>query len=153
MKIRFGRVFENISVCRLQVTASQNEILHSSVHSCASSGTSLCNSNSCAFGLALCSRSHDIIPPWMRILVTYLPESQRLKKKKVCHLLNGIMFNLQLCGVLITKLNLFVLKSPFEPIDILEQYPLIYIVSTAEEREWSSVCTRPARDTDSNKVL
>lgn len=85
-------------------------------------------------------------------MVTYLPESQRTK---VCHLLNGVMFNLQLCGGLITKLNLFVLKSLIEPIDILKQYPLIYIVSTEEEREreWSSVCTRLARDADSNKVL
>lgn len=51
------------------------------------------------------------------------------------HLLNRVMFNLLLCGVLITKLNLFVLKSLFEPIDILKQYPLIYIVSTEAERE------------------
>lgn len=71
----------------------------------------------------------------MRVLVTYLPESQRTK---VCHLLNGVMFNLQLCGGLITKLNLFVLKSLIEPIDILKQYPLIYIVSTEEERERES---------------
>lgn len=34
-----------------------------------------------------------------------------------------------------SKLNLFVLKSLIEPIDILKQYPLIYIVSTEAERE------------------
>lgn len=62
------------------------------------------------------------------------------------------MFSLQLCGVLITKQNLFVLKSRIEPIDVLKQYLLIYIMST-EERERSSVCTRLARDADSNKVL